>query len=249
MKKTILAVLASGMIATPSMADTLGGVYIGGHVWSNEYSGTFGSSQSQADFNLEEQEQGSYFIALEHPIPLIPNVKIASTTLDTTGDSFTKNFNLGAIDKTFNGDADTIFDVSYIDYTLYYEFFDNDLLSFDAGITVRDLDGDINVTLKDGSLSDSLTFSEFVPMLYTSVNVGIPSTGFNLYAEGAFLSYDDHSIYDYQAGISYELIDNLVVDVNLLVGYRAISLDLEDLEGLYSDLEFNGVYAGAVVHF
>jgi hypothetical protein len=63
------------------------------------------------------------------------------------------------------------------------------------------------------------------------------------------LSIDSHTLYDYQVGISYELIDNLAIDVNLTADYRAVKLQLEDIDDLYTDIEFKGVLAGVVVHF
>jgi hypothetical protein len=56
-----------------------------------------------------------------------------------------------------------------------------------------------------------------VPMLYTSAIVALPGTGLDLFANGNLLSIDSHTLYDYQVGISYELIDNLAIDVNLTV--------------------------------
>jgi outer membrane protein len=79
--------------------------------------------------------------------------------------------------------------------------------------------------------------------------VGLPFTGFNLFAEGNFLSIDDNVLYDYQAGISYELVENLAIDINLTLGYRAVKLELDDLDDLYTNLDFDGVFAGAVLHF
>jgi outer membrane protein len=85
MKKTALAVLVTGLLSTSAMADTIAGLYIGGSIWSNEATGTFGEQGNLVDFNLKDKEQGSFYIALEHPIPLVPNLLIASTTLDTDG--------------------------------------------------------------------------------------------------------------------------------------------------------------------
>jgi outer membrane protein len=77
----------------------------------------------------------------------------------------------------------------------------------------------------------------------------LPGTSFNLFANGNLLSIDDHKLYDYQVGVSYELIDNLAVDVNLTVGYRAVKIELEDLDNLYTNIDFKGAFAGVVVHF
>ena len=63
------------------------------------------------------------------------------------------------------------------------------------------------------------------------------------------LSVDDHSLTDYQAALTYSLMENLALDVTFQLGYRAVELELEDLDGIYSNLEFKGVYAGLEVHF
>ncbi|TWX55240.1 TIGR04219 family outer membrane beta-barrel protein [Colwellia hornerae] len=248
MKKTALAVLVTGLLSTSAMADTIAGLYIGGSIWSNEATGTFGEQSGLVDFNLQDKEQGSFYIALEHPIPLIPNLMITSTTLDTDGATvLLKDFDFSG--KTFDAGTavDSTFDISYVDYTLYYEIFDNGLFSFDIGLTGRDFDGDITVSAD--SLSGTLAVTEVVPMLYVSTIVGLPGTSFNLFANGNLLSIDDHTIYDYQVGVSYELIDNLAVDVNLTLGYKAVKFELEDLDDLYTNIEFKGAFAGVVVHF
>ncbi len=254
MKKLLATTLSVALYSSAVQADAIG-IYIGGHYWDNQASGIFGEKNQQVDFNLADQQQGSFFIAVEHPIPFIPNAKIASSTLDTQGlTTLTSEINFG--DETFAVDSEVTadFDVSYIDYTLYYEIFDNGLFSFDIGLTGRDFDGDVSVSSvtmaqETSTTTGTITTSEMVPMLYAATSVGLPFTGLNLFAEGNFLSIDEHSLYDYQAGISYELVDNLAVDFNLTLGYRAVKLSLEDIDDLYSDLEFKGLFAGAVVHF
>ena len=129
------------------------------------------------------------------------------------------------------------------------------MFSFDIGLTGRDFEGDIAVSStistsgNTSTVKGTLKTDEIIPMLYASTTVGLPFTGFSVFAEGNFLSFKDHTLHDYQAGISYELIDNLAVDVSLTLGYRATSLKLEDIDNLYTDLEFKGVFAGAVIHF
>jgi len=250
MKKILLATALSAAISTSVQADTLLGLYVGGQVWATDASGTFGdNANNQADFNLDDQTQGSFYVAFEHPLPLIPNIKVARTTLDTDGIT-TFSGDVEFRGQTYNGTSEvaTEFDLTYTDYTLYYEVFDNDLVSIDFGITGRDFDTDITVS-QEGNGTGTLNASGIVPMLYAYTNIGLPFTGFNVFGEGNFLSIGDHTLYDFQVGISYELIDNLAVDVNLTLGYRAVQLEIDDLDNLYSDLDFQGVFAGAVVHF
>ncbi|MFT6918979.1 MAG: outer membrane protein [Cognaticolwellia sp.] len=255
MKKIALAAALASILSTNVQADALG-LYLGGQLWDNQASGTFGDGSSQIDFNLADEKQNSFFIAFEHPLPLIPNIRIASTSLETIGNtSLTTDFEFEG--ETFSTDANinANFNVSYLDYTLYYELFDNDLLSFDFGLTARDFDGDVTVTAKANSGAESVTQSasievtDVVPMLYARTNVGLPLTGLNLYAQGNFLSFDDHTLYDYEVGVSYELVDNLAVDVNINAGYRAVKLELDDLNDLYTNIEFDGVFIGTTIHF
>lgn len=86
-------------------------------------------------------------------------------------------------------------------------------------------------------------------MLYASTQVSIPGTGLSVFAEGNFLSIDDHTLLDYQAGIAYALIDNMLIDVTLQAGYRMVDLELDDLDDVYADLQFDGAFAGVEVHF
>lgn len=255
MKKIVVAAALASILSTNVQADALG-IYLGGQLWDNQASGTFGDGSSQIDFNLADEKQNSFFIAFEHPLPLIPNIRIASTSLETIGNtSLTTDFEFEG--ETFSTDANinANFNVSYLDYTLYYELFDNDLLSFDFGLTARDFDGDVTVTAKANSGAESVTQSasievtDVVPMLYARTNVGLPLTGLNLYAQGNFLSFDDHTLYDYEVGVSYELVDNLAVDVNINAGYRAVKLELDDLNDLYTNIEFDGVFIGTTIHF
>lgn len=251
MKKAIIAASLATVICTSAHADTLLGLYIGGQAWANQAEGSFGEGKvDQAVFNFNDETQGNYFVALEHPIPLIPNIKISSTTLDTVGGATIEgSFTFEGEIYNANSQLDTTFDASYIDYTFYYEVFDNDLLTFDFGITARDLDSYIKVVEQASSQNSDLSVSGIVPLLYVNTIIGLPFTGFNVFAEANFLSYSDNTVYDYQVGVSYSVLDNLAVDLDFILGYRSVKLELDDIDDLYSDLTFDGVFAGAIIHF
>ena len=116
MKKAALAVLVTGILSTSAMADTIAGLYIGGSIWSNEATGTFGEQGNLVDFNLKDKEQGSFYVALEHPLPLVPNILISSTTLDTDGSTIlSESFEFEGTTFDIETPVDTTFDVSYVD--------------------------------------------------------------------------------------------------------------------------------------
>jgi len=70
-----------------------------------------------------------------------------------------------------------------------------------------------------------------------------------VYAEGSLLSIDGHSLHDYEMGIAYTFVDNLAVDLTVQLGYRSFLLELDDLEKVNTNLEFDGVFVGLEVHF
>jgi len=292
MKKIVFAATLAALFTANVQANKVG-LYLGGQVWQSETSGVFGEKNALIDFNLKKEKQNNYFVAIETPFPLLPNVRISSTRFDTTGKTnLTQEFSFGdetflidadvdvdegefLIDVDVDVDVDASFNISYVDYTLYYELFDNDLFSFDLGLTARDFDGAFTVTgtttivsttgiidhpghtpdhvgsetTSTATATGKIKTSEILPMLYVATNISLPYTGLSVFAHGNFLLEDDHSHYDYQVGLSYDLVDNRMMDFNLTLGYRAVKMEFEDLENLYTDLEFKGAFVGVIVHF
>jgi hypothetical protein len=70
---------------------------------------------------------------------LLANVRILGTTIDNMGETnSTQEFNVDdettLIYNDVNIDVNVSY-VSYVDYSLYYQLFDNGLFSFDLGLT------------------------------------------------------------------------------------------------------------------
>lgn len=252
MKKSIITLaLGTSLVALPTQADTLLGLYAGAQAWNMETEGGFANSSDLTNFNFEDETKGSFYVALEHFVPLVPNVKVRQTEMDTAGDiALTTSFTFG--DQLFTSDSTLMTDVevSTTDFILYYELFDNDLVSFDFGINGKYIDGTLFVQdAADPSITATEEFSGVVPMAYSKLAFGLPFTGWGVYAEGSYLAIDDHTVSDFQAALTYSLLDNIAIDMTFEVGYRAVTVELEDLDDIYSNLDFKGVYAGVEVHF
>lgn len=236
------------VLSAPVAADTVFGVYAGGQLWQTDTSGSFGSTNNNPDFAFDDEQQSSYYIALEHPIPLFPNLKVRHNELVSDGQqSLSQDFSF--FGTTFSADNPINYqtDLSHTDYTLYYELFDNDLLTFDLGVTAKRVEGNLEVRSQEfmrASATDG-----WIPTLYTQLRVGIPATPFTVYGIANALSIDDSKIEDYEAGIEYRVVENLAVDLNLQLGYRVFNIELDDLDDVYSNLEYRGPYLGLEVHF
>ena len=254
-----LALLASCLTAaTSAHADMILGVYAGAQYWNIEPEGKFGTEEDdQETFNFDSASNASFYVALEHPVPLVPNVKVRHNQMeDLSGNGqIDGEFEFAGTTYATNTDVDVNADLTNTDFILYYEIFDNGLVSFDFGLNVKHIDAYIQATGTTSAGNNQNTdsseedFSGYVPMGYVAGAVGLPFTGLSVYGDMSLLAIGDHSLSDYQVGIAYEFIDNLAVDMEVQVGYRSFALKLDDLEGIYTDLDFKGVYAGLQVHF
>jgi len=71
-------------------ADTLS-ISAGGGVWNTSPSGTFQKTSDPAAVDVKDnlfwgdESQGYLFATLEHPVPIIPNVKLMYTKVDQSG--------------------------------------------------------------------------------------------------------------------------------------------------------------------
>lgn len=232
-------------------ADTLLGLYVGAHGWNMQTDGGFSNDGANGDFNFEDKANSNLYAAFEHPVPLIPNIKVQRTMMDTSGIT-TLNTQFDFNDETYaeNTDVITAVQLTATDFIIYYELFDNDLVSFDLGINVKQIDGELLVTEKENAeTSSSEAFSGYLPMVYSRLALGVPFSGLGAFVEGSLLNVGDHTLSDFQAALTYSLMENLAVDVTFQLGYRAVELELDDLDDIHSNLEFKGVYAGLEVHF
>ena len=211
MKKSLLvAALGCALVSVSSHADTIAGVYVGAQAWQTDTSGGFADTNNTANFSFDDETNSSVYIALEHPVPFLPNVKINQTTLDNSGvTTLDSSFTFDGQLYTANSEVATDIDLTSTDLILYYELFDNDLVSFDLGINAKYIDG----------------------------------------AEGSYLSFDDHELSDYQVAVVYSFIESIAIDMTVQLGYRNVTVDIEDLDDVYADMEFDGVFAGLELHF
>lgn len=251
------ALLISGVFAiapSVSFADTFLGVYAGAQVWQVETEGNFfDSSQAAAEvqnFNFDDKTQGAFYIAFEHFIPFVPNIKVNHTQLEPTGSAeLTSQFEFGGETFSVNTTIDTEADIASTDIILYYELFDNDLFSIDLGLNGKYIDGDLAVFEQTTSSRSEESFKGIVPMLYSRVEFNLPFSGLGIYAEGSYLSFDENSVSDFQAALTYDAIDSVAFDFTLQAGYRDISIELDDVDDISSDLQFSGFFAGIEIHF
>jgi len=260
-KLTLAALLASGTL----YADSIGGEISFG-IYSHSPSGSASYTLPYLPLNESvdlENDLGwsstqdvvvkAYF---EHPLPFIPNVKLAYSNFNQSGDASVSSFSWGGIIE-LDGTVDTSLELQMYDLTAYYELLDN-VVEIDAGLTLRYLNGDMTVTptadftlpgfIPDLSLTapQSTDIDMWMPLVYGKIRFNIPTTDISLQLEGNGITYQDTTFYDYELSARYTFSMGLGVEA----GYKSMHLDSEDLaDGLVVDVDSSGPYAAVVWDF
>lgn len=252
-KRQIWLVLFACALALPAHADTVFGLYLDIDGWQVQSSGDIGTAKNDMqNFELDDETKVSFSLSLEHPIPIIPNVRLRTVDLSGSGDTtLDSDFSFGGVNFASGDVVATEFDLQSTDITLYYEIFDNDVVSFDLGLAGKYLDGEYTVEGQTGSgtARSSEAFKGVVPLLYGALMVGVPNTGLSFFGEISAIEVDNNSIQDYQAGVAYSFMDNMALDVSVRAGYREFNLELDDVDNIFTDWSFNGPFLGVQAHF
>ena len=172
MKKLVLA--AALLSPSAALADFIG-VHAGISQWKSEFSGEIAGLKkynerseygwgvpSFEERGFKEEGQRFGYIAFEHPIPLLPNLRLDFTQIDDSGLTESPVLSRRFIQVeylTINGEPNvrteipwdfgqhvaTSISIDAYDATAYYEILDN-WVNLDLGITIRKMDGEFTET-------------------------------------------------------------------------------------------------------
>ena len=180
---------------------------------------------------LDNEGAVQFSVALEHPVPIIPNAKIRYVNLDTQ------------TEKSVAGQSNYTVNLDHADFILYYEILDN-VVDLDIGAGATTLNGDIT-----NFAGQRTSIDETYPIIYGTVGGKLPFTGLSAKAELTYSNFDDAQLTDALAEIQYNFIDNMLVDVGVKAGYRIFTVDLDDYNRNDIKLDFKGPYIGLDAHF
>lgn len=244
MKKLPL-LLACSLLAPITQADTVFGIYAGAGSWQSDYDGKTGDPAiTLKALGVQEHHNNYFYVAIEHPIPILPNIKLSHTNISSaqTG-TINQSFTLGDTTYAANEKVSSDFDLSHKDATLYYEILDN-WINLDLGLTARKFDGYARSTSTSGN--ENIAIDMTMPMVYGKIQFDLPFTGLSAGVEANYASYQDDSLNDYTAKLSY-LFDTFI-DIGIDVGYRTMALKISDND-LDADITLKGPYLAAIAHF
>lgn len=241
--------LTGCIIATTSLAqaDFLG-VRVGAYQWQQKYDGTASSDGTnvnlRSDLGFDNSRNNVYFAEFDHPLPLLPNIRIQHTDISTTE---TATLNRAIVIDNVNYAASsavhTNLDLSHTDATLYYRPLDN-WVKVRLGLTVRKFDHGVTVDSLSTGQSAKIDIDAILPMFYAAARFDLPLTGLYIGADTNALAYSGSHLYDSRVNVGYELPFGLGMEA----GYRRFDLKY-DRHGDHADIVVDGGYAEVFYHF
>ncbi len=251
MRISTIALTAAFLLPSLAGADLLG-VRVGASYWDYDIAGTVryqtkndaNDIDVNKDLGYDSGELGFYYIAFEHPVPFLPNVKISKTDIDEDANGvLSQSVEYGGVTFNVNEAVSSDVELDQTDITLYYSPIDT-VANVDIGINAKYIDGNASITGATSGRADS-DISGWVPMGYVGLGLDLPLTGLAISADISYIQYSSSSFYDYTVKATYESPWFVGVDV----GYRKIKLDLDDFDDSYADVDFDGPYAGLFLYF
>ena len=225
-------------------------VHASAHLWEPDLGGSIGQTTNAFDFSSEFGESegtgNSLLVALEHPVPLIPNFQLRQTPLTWQGMSESASGTLlGTV--TVSGELDAELELDLLDGTVYYEILDN-WVTLDLGVTARQLSGFFAARDISG-LSDRVEVEQIIPMGYAHARFDLPFTGLAAGLRGNGIAVQDNNLLDLEAYLHLEIDLLPLVDVGVQGGLRRMTLQIDDIDNWNSDATLDGAYIGLTAQF
>ncbi|MDQ7056028.1 MAG: TIGR04219 family outer membrane beta-barrel protein [Persephonella sp.] len=256
MKKAVgLLFLSSAIFCSSFAVPGIDGEISAGYM-KQKISGWVQYKGDRADIkdDLNIGDKNSYFIRvkLEHPVPLLPNIKLQYTKMRFTGDgTVTKSYTFGNITVNVNDRVQTKLDLDHYDAVLFYNLpFINIFQIIDAeiGLNIRVVDFYAKVRDVTGNIEDSTSFLAPIPMLYGSLEIK-PAGFLSLLVEANGIAYQGSHYYDITGEVRIKPIRNILADFYIGGGYRYEKLKIDDVDNTSADVKIKQPYISAGILF
>lgn len=246
----VAALLFSLPTPAPQASDF--GLFAGWSTWQQNYTGDFNSVTSaisvdvEDDLAFDDERNISFYAAVEHPLPAMPNLKFTRTQMEISRNGRLQreiDFN----DTTFaaNTSIHSRVDLSHTDVTAYWQPVQH-WLTVGLGFTVRLYDS--RIVVQSRAESDVRAKEELehrLPMAYGRALIEIPNTGFSVGAEVHGVTYDGSNLLDTRLELAYQSIFGF----GAMLGWRSFQMELDDIDDIDTDIGVSGVYLGITYRF
>jgi outer membrane protein len=243
MKKQLGLIFAILCVSTSAYAAPGIDFSITASQWQTEYSGKIGQNDNTAtldELGFEDEDFNVIKAVLKHPIPVLPNLLLQRTDLDADASgTLSATLEFDGVTYTATEDVSTSLDLSHTDVTLFYSPLDN-WIKFDVGLTGRHFTGEASVTGNTAGTT-SIDLDDWIPLIYFNTRFEFPTTGLYLGGTVNTISHDGNTLKDFSVGLGY-ILDNIGVDLVAELGYRAFTLDVDDVNDFEGNIDIDGLY-------
>lgn len=224
------------------------GLNIGTNHWMPDLTGSFKSNNDSTirlgnDLGYKDYSTTNLSVSFEHPVPALPNLKYQGFDLNTSSRRSNVTNPIIFDGTSYTGNINSTLDLSHQEIVLYYELLDN-WINLDLGLDFKMFDGKVSIS-DDVNPGSSIDVDETVPMLYLAARFDLPLSGFYVGANIQQLSIGDNSAEDSTVMIGYESKIGLGIEG----GFKTFTLDLEDVNTLNTNLEYDGLFLNGYFHF
>jgi len=216
-------------------------------VWNHDPDGIINYNgddiELNKDLNLSDRNDLSVWLRLEHPVPMLPDVKIQYTPIKVEDDASPgRSFTFGNFD--FDEALRSELEMDIIDLQLYNHLpFLNmaSLKSLDItyGMNFRFLNGQAFIQEIQSINARSRSFSTPLAMFCAGIRLA-PVSSFSLHGEIKGTSYSGNRWCDINAEIQISPFTELIF---LGIGYRYQDFKIEDVEDVTTDQTMQGWFA------
>ena len=236
------------LCAPASHAETVLGMYAGAGSWLQEYDGEVASGISnvdvQDDLALGDDQNNVFYLGVEHPLPVLPNVRLQYTMIEAADRSaLTRTLDFNGVIFPDGAGIETLVDMTQGDAVFYYELLDN-VFSLDVGMAARWVEGEM--WLVSAGAASRAEFEAWLPLLYGKTRVDLPFTGFWISAAAMGVAYDNERVLDSNAQIGWASPYGAGIEF----GYRRYELELGEHGELdRTEVDVSGPYVALNLRF
>lgn len=200
--------------------------------------GFLGISMTLDKKTVKNESNSMLILAIEHPVPVLPNIRLAHSQINFSGQAL-------AVYDTLSADIPGEIDLSHTDLTAYYRL-PVPLLDLNLGLTGRFYDGHIQSQVANAQLQ-----TEYLH-IYLATRFDIPVTGLAIGADINAGDNGDERGVDIDAWLQY----TSPIGLGVIAGYRSLDIDLESTAraagskvALLAEFEVTGPYLGISYRF
>jgi outer membrane protein len=196
-------------------------VEAGAGIWVQDPSQTLKNNTTNHD------TEGEVYVwaLVKHFVPMIPNLRVEHVS-STSG----------------------VLEFSQIDFIPYYNILDNTAwITLDLGFDIKKIDLTMNNSI--GTLDPSSADSFVLPLAYVRTRAQLPLSGLAAEADLKYISYGDNTVYDARIKLDYTFEITPLIQPGIEIGYRVQKIETDELLPVLLDVEFSGIYAGAMIRF